>query len=94
MAEVVHPVAVKPSNLHYLALLLGGLLLGAGVVNLYWAFGRPDGDLNTNFLVTGWSALDDIQVLPRADLAIPLLFAGVGILVFLNARAWRYTGGY
>ena len=89
-----HVQPAQPSNVHYLLLLLGGLLLGTGLVNLYWSFGDPNNDLNGNAAEVGWSALDDISLLPSADLAIPLIFAGVGTMVFLNARAWRYTGGY
>jgi hypothetical protein len=89
-----HPPVAQLSNVHYLLVVLGGLMLGTGLVNLYWSFGDPNHDLNGNAAEVGWSGLDDIAMLPSADVAIPLLFAGIGTMVFLNARAWRYTGGY
>ena len=83
-----------PSNTHYLLLLVGGLLLGLGITGLYFTFGNPNTDLNGNTALIGWSALDDIQLLPASNYSFALILAGLGTMVFLNSRAWRYTGGY
>ena len=83
-----------PSNLHYLLLLAGGLLVGLGVVSMYYTFGNPTTDLNGNLLLVGNTALDDIKLLPAADYSFALIAAGLALMVSLNSRAWRYTGGY
>ena len=94
MTDHVDHSHAQPTNTHYLLLLVGGLLVGLGVVNLYFAFGHPDSDLNGNAKIMGFTAIDNIQILPPAGIAFALIAAGAGTLVFLNARAWRYTAGY
>jgi hypothetical protein len=89
-----HHATAAPSNLHYLLLIVGGLLVGFGIENLYWSFGDPTTELNLNFNTIGSSALDNIHVLPHAAVAFGLIFAGASTMIFLNSRAWRYTGGY
>jgi len=86
--------------LHFFLLLLGGLSLGAGILNLYWSFGfSKDGGvtrtgLNQDFATTGFSGIDNIQLMNSADFAIPLVVIGVCCMVFANATAWRQTDGY
>jgi hypothetical protein len=80
--------------LHLALFLIGGLCTGTGILNLYWSFGCPDADLNGNFKIIGFSGIDNIAVLPTADLAIPLLVVGVACLVMGNATAWKETDGY
>lgn len=83
-----------PSNTHYLLLLLGGLLIGMGVVSLYFGFGHPDTDLNGDMQIMGYTAIDNIRFMSPAFVGFGLVAAGAATLVFLNARAWRYTDGY
>jgi hypothetical protein len=103
MAHDAHPDnAPKSTNLAHLALFLfGGVCTGFGILNLYWAFGRPvtPGSaervgLNENFHLIGFNAHDDIATLPAIDYAIPLLVVGVLALVYANATAWKQTNGY
>ena len=86
-----------PSDNKYLyvfGLPLGGLLLGTGIVNLYYSFGWDGGPMGQNFSGVGFSGVDNIGLLPSAEFSIPLVVMGVLILVGLNATAWRQTGGY
>lgn len=80
--------------MHLLLLIAGGLLLGTGLLNLYYAFGWTGGDLNSNFELTGFSALDNIGLLPGAEFHIALVVAGALCMIIANATAWRRTGGY
>jgi hypothetical protein len=93
MSEQTTPTD-EPSNLHYLAILLGGLLVGGGIIGLWYSFGDPSTPLNLNFTHIGWSALDNISLLPASNYSIVMVAAGVALMVFMNAGAWRYTGGY
>jgi len=98
MSHDAHEHDEQPSNLTYLLLPVGGILVGLGVVNLWYSFGAPDVDfdkgLNGNFQVIGSTALDNVGLLPAADYSIVLIVAGLALMVFLNSRAWRYTAGY
>ncbi|MBX2803619.1 MAG: hypothetical protein KTR31_38430 [Myxococcales bacterium] len=89
---------VAEGNIWYLlGLLTGGLVLGFGVMNLPYSFGRtgPKGNcFNCEQAVTGFSAIDNITTLPAADYSIGMVVAGLLMLVALNAGAWRRTGGY
>jgi hypothetical protein len=83
-------------NVVYLfGLLAGGLILGFGLRSLYWSFGwREDSCLNCDFTSIGFTATDNLGLLPAADYSIGMVVAGVLVLVVLNASAWRRTGGY
>ena len=86
-----------PSNNNYLyvfGLPIGGLLLGTGIVNLYYSFGWDEGPMGQDFSGVGFSGVDNIGLLPAAEYSVPLIVMGVMILVGLNANAWRHTGGY
>jgi hypothetical protein len=88
---------------HLVALLGGGITVGFGAVNLFWAFGWNGADqarnapripMNTDTNGVGWSGLDNITLLASADYAIPLIVTGALVMVIANATAWRKTGGY
>ncbi len=89
-------VTQEDGNPLYIAgIPLGGLVLGLGVVSLYWSFGLESGELlNQNISSSGWTALDNLSLLPAADYSVGLVVLGVALLVFLNATAWRRTSGY
>jgi hypothetical protein len=84
--------------LHIFLLLGGGLCIGFGVVNLYFAFGyEVDGErvgLNQDLTSVGFSGLDNISRLAAADFAIPMIIVGVVLMIIANATAWKKTGGY
>lgn len=80
--------------MHFGLLLFGGLCFGTGVINLYYAFGWPGGDMNTDFSQIGFSGIDNIELLPPGDLALPLIAIGGLCLVIANATAWKETDGY
>ena len=80
--------------LYVIGLPLGGLLLGFGIVNLYYSFGWDGGPMGQNFQGVGFSGVDNIGLLPAADYSIPMVVMGIMVLVALNAVAWRHTGGY
>lgn len=83
------------SGIVYLVgLLAGGLILGFGLRSLYWSFGPTYECLNCDLATSGFTGLDNLQLLPAADYSIGLVVLGVLILVVLNAGAWRRTGGY
>ncbi len=74
--------------------LVGGLGTGFGILNLYWSFGWPGGDFNSNLSAIGYSALDNLDTLDAAYYAIPSLVAGLCCLILANATAWKETDGY
>ena len=80
----------------YLALfLIGGICLGSGIVGLYGSFGWAGGPaLNGDFAQIGFSALDNLDMLPGAEVAVVLVVVGLVCLVYGNATAWRETGSY
>jgi len=86
----------QEGNLAYLVgLLTGGLILGFGILSLYWSFGwRTDSCLNCDITSVGYTGMDNLSTLPAADYSIGMVVFGVLILVVLNARAWKVTGGY
>lgn len=91
-AQTTQPPETHPA--HLALFLLGGLCVGAGLLTLYWSFGWPVGDLNGNYAAVGFSGLDDITTLDPSDYSIPLVVVGLSCLIYGNAIAWRYTGGY
>ena len=84
----------QPGQGKYLALVIGGLLVGAGVVALYYSFGAEGWQLNQDLAQSGFSGLDDIGALPASAYSLGLIAAGLVMMVALNATAWRNTGGY
>ncbi len=88
------PAPSDKKYLYMLGLPIGGLLLGTGIVNLYYSFGWDSGPMGQDFSGVGFSGVDNISLLPSAEFSIPLVVMGVLILVGLNATAWRHTGGY
>lgn len=79
----------------YIGLFIaGGLCVGTGIVNLYYAAGLPEGDINGHLDVVGFTALDNITRFPSASFALPLVLVGVCCLVIANITAWKETDGY
>jgi hypothetical protein len=79
---------------HFALFILGGLCVGTGLLSLYWSFGWEGGALNSNYSLIGFDGLDNISALDPSDYSIPLVVIGIACLVYGNAIAWRYTGGY
>ena len=79
---------------HLALFVLGGLCVGAGIINLYWSFGAPTGPLNSDYAAVGFTGLDNLMSLDASDYSIPMLVIGIVCLVYGNSSAWRYTGGY
>jgi hypothetical protein len=95
--DVEAPMADKKNEshwMHLILLILGGLCLGTGIIFLYGSFGWTGGDFNSNLKTIGFSALDNISLLPDSHVSIPLIGIGTLCLVFANATAWRATDGY
>lgn len=83
----VHP-------LHLVLFLLGPTCAGAGIIMAYNSFGWPHGPLNSDFAAVGFNGLDNIELLPGAEIAVALIVVGIVSIVFANANTWRETGGY
>jgi hypothetical protein len=83
----VHP-------LHLVLFLFGAASAGSGLVMAYNSFGWPHGSLNSDFASIGFNGLDNIELLPGAEIAVALVVLGIVSLVFANANAWRETNGY
>lgn len=81
-------------NMRYLLLVPAGLLLGTGIVLMYYAMGWEQSHLNQDLAHVGFSGLDNISLLWAADLGPPLIVAGLCLMVWLNSTAWKYTDGY
>lgn len=87
----------KPSEgniLYTLGLPGGGLLLGFGVLLLYYSFGYEAGNMADNLSKIGASGVDNLSLLDAADYSIGMVVAGAVFMIFLNAGAWKHTGGY
>lgn len=80
--------------LHLALFLVGGACLGTGIIFLYSAFGWPEGSLNSDFAQIGFNGLDNISLLPGAEISVVLIVIGIVCMVYGNATAWRETGGY
>ncbi len=90
-----HHTENEMGNLKYaLGLPGGGLLLGFGLVLLWYSFGIPEGAMANHLGSLGSSGLDDITMLGAADFSIGMIVAGALTMVAFNAFAWRDTGGY
>lgn len=72
----------------------GGLILGFGILLLWYSFGYEGGAMADHLSDIGSSGLDNIGMLDAADFSIGMIIVGALTMVFLNARAWRDTGGY
>lgn len=86
-------------NLPYALGLPGaGLFVGVGVLSLWYSFGyEVDGvqrSMADNLSNLGASGLDNLSLLDAADYSIGMVVAGALVMIFLNATAWRRTGGY
>jgi hypothetical protein len=87
---------------HLILLIVGGLCIGAGMINMYYSFGWAQGTTNSNARIpmntdvagVGFSGLDNISLLSSSALAIPLVAVGIFMMVIANRTAWRQTDGY
>lgn len=93
--------ANEDGNIVYLfGLIGGGLLLGTGIVGLFYSFGFDAGQesyrtpLNSDLTAVGFSGLDNIGLLSIGEFSIGLVVAGILTMVVLNSGAWKSTGGY
>lgn len=78
---------------------VAGLLLGFGIVNLYFSFGVDDGqggrlDMASHLSTIGYHGFDNIALLPASDYAIGLVVVGALTMIGMNWTAWRFTNGY
>ncbi|MFK7928860.1 MAG: hypothetical protein AB8H79_11780 [Myxococcota bacterium] len=80
--------------MHLALFMVGGACLGTGIILLYFAFGWPEGPLNSDFAQIGFNGLDNISIMPGAEISVALIVIGIVSMVFANATAWRETGGY
>lgn len=80
--------------LYILGLPGGGLLLGFGVLLLYYSFGYEGGNMADHLNELGASGVDQLALLDAADYSIGMVVAGAVFMIFLNAGAWKHTGGY
>lgn len=95
MSESSTPQDTEGGLVYLFGLLAGGLILGFGLRSLYWSFGWREGEcLSCDFASIGFTATDNLSLLPAADYSIGMVVAGVLVLVYLNANAWKRTGGY
>ena len=84
----------QPGQGKYLALVIAGVLIGSGVIALYFSFGADGWELGQDFARSGFTGLDDLGPLPASSFSIGLIATGIVMMVGLNASAWRNTGGY
>ena len=93
--------ANEDGNIVYLFGLIGaGVLLGTGIVGLFYSFGFDAGQesyrtpLNSDAAAVGFNGLDNIGLLSAGEFSIGLVVAGILLMVILNAGAWKSTNGY
>ena len=84
----------EPNTMYIGGLLASGLMIGFGIVHLYFSFGWEGGPLNQDFGGVGFSGLDNLSLLPASNYSIGMIVAGVIDMVWLNANAWKRTDGY
>ena len=75
-------------------IVLGGLLAGIGILNLYWSVGMPTGPLNGDFATVGFSGLDNWEFTSRAAIAFGLIILGAASMINANFIGWKETDGY
>ena len=88
------PRKAETHFLHMALLITGGFAVATGLLNLIWSFGWSGGTFQSDYASIGFSGLDDIEFLPSSEFALPLIAAGVCLLVLANATAWQETDGY
>ncbi|MFT5682750.1 MAG: hypothetical protein ACI8RZ_003674 [Myxococcota bacterium] len=86
--------------------VLGGLSIGSGVLMMLGRFNGPSGIgiANENgefsghaaqvYHTTGYDTIGDLMVFGQGWLALILGAAGIAMMVYANAGAWKETGGY
>lgn len=98
--------APQNHSMHLILLVVGGLLLGTGILNLYFSFGFGlpesvpahdvrDLDYNQHLDIVGFNGFDNLAMLDTGFWALPLVITGAILLIVANATAWERTeGGY
>ena len=95
MSANEHDVHAPESHgLHLALLLVGGLCLGFGVINLIQSFGWTGGDINSNFALVGFRGFEEVGLLPASTYSLGLVAVGAVCLIVANATAWKQTDGY
>jgi len=84
----------QPGQGKFLALVIAGLVIGTGVIALYFSFGAEGWELNQDLARSGFTGLDDLGALWASNYSIGFIVAGLVAMVALNSQAWRFTGGY
>jgi hypothetical protein len=84
----------KPNFVYVPLYIVGGAFLGTGILNLYWSFGNDSTDLNGDFSIVGFNALDNIVQMNNFTFALPCIISGLALLVIANMNAWKETDGY
>lgn len=74
--------------------LVGGLCCALGLLSLLFSFATPWGPISVHLSEVGWDAAADIATTDQFPLAVMYGVLGVPLLIWLNATAWRETGGY
>jgi len=86
--------------------VFGGLSLGSGILLAIGdfqgqgGFGIADADgafvghAADVFHTTGYDTTADLMIFSQGWLALVLAVAGVAMMVYANAGAWKETGGY
>lgn len=86
--------------------VLGGLSIGSGILMMLGRFDGQSGigvaDEAGNFAghssqiyhLTGYDTTADLMIFGQGWLALILGAAGIAMMVYANAGAWKDTGGY
>lgn len=78
----------------YIGLVPAGLLLGTGLLLLYYSYGWTVGPLNQHIGLAGFTGLDNLGPQPLIGASIGCIVLGLAMMVGLNANAWKHTDGY
>lgn len=75
---------------------VGGVLVGSGIMTMLfgWQVGESGKDSAEQIGTLGFNALGEISMTGVGPIAFALILAGIALLIYGNATAWRQTGGY
>ena len=86
--------------------VLGGLFVGSSILMMLGQFNGqsgvgiagPEGEFGGHasqvYYSTGYDTVADLTLFGQGWLALVLGAVGLGMLVYVNANAWKDTGGY